>query len=265
MNEFAHNHVRVEIDSSVAVITLARPDKHNAFDLAMAQDLHAAVQRAARGAQSGAVRAIVLAAEGKVFSVGGDLAYFSGSGDRSERMRQVATALHDALELLTTASVPVVSALHGIAAGAGVGLVLAADIVLAGPHAKLRLAYTAGGLSPDCGASWILPRRVGMARAMDLALTNRAVDAIEAEKWGLVSRLTDSDDVVSEARAIARRLAAGPSEAFAATKHLLWTSLDRSFVAHLNSEAEAISRLVDSPDGREGIDAFLAKRAPTFS
>lgn len=265
MNDFADKQVRVEMDSSVALITLARPEKHNAFDHAMALDLHYAVRHVANGARGGAVRAIVLAAEGKVFSVGGDLAYFAETEDRSEPMRLVATALHDTVELLTAVPVPVVSAVHGVAAGAGVGLALAADIIVAGPDAKLRLAYTAGGLSPDCGATWILPRSVGMARAMDLALTNRAVDAVEAEKWGLISRLTDSDDVVGEALSIAKQLAAGPTEAFTATKHLMRTSQDRSFVTHLNSEAEAISRLVESPDGREGIDAFLTKRAPTFS
>ncbi|WP_109529352.1 enoyl-CoA hydratase/isomerase family protein [Nocardia aurea] len=264
MNESEHSLVRVEIASSLAVLTLARPRKFNAFDLAMARDLLDAVRQVDHLARSGAARAIVFAAEGKVFSVGGDLGYFTEGDDRGERMREVATALHHAVDILTTTPAPVVTALHGVAAGAGVGLALAGDIILAGPQAQLRLAYTAAGLSPDCGASWALIRIIGSARAMDLALTNRALDAAEAEKWGLVSRLTDSDDVTSEALTIAQQLATGSVDALATTKALLRSSLAHTLPVHLDSEADAISRLVDSPNGREGVDAFLAKRTPTF-
>lgn len=264
MDELQHDRVRLTIDAGLAEVTLARPDAGNGFDLGMASGIRDAAEAVANGAKDGSVRAAVLAGQGKVFSVGGDLAYFGGDEGRGDRMREVAGALHDALRLLATAPATVVTALHGVVAGGGIGLALVGDVVLAGPRAKFRLAYTAGGLSPDCGTSWLLPRRIGHARAMDLALTNRVVGAEEAERWGLVSRLTESDDVLGEARALAAELAAGPQEALAMTKQLLWTGLEQPFGTQLDHEAETIARLVETPDGREGIDAFLAKRAPKF-
>lgn len=264
MDELLHGRVRLRTDAGTAVLTLARPDAGNGFDLDMAHGIRDAARAVADGGRDGSVRAAVLAAEGKVFSVGGDLAHFAAAPDRGERMREVAGALHEALRLLATAPVPVVTALHGVAAGGGIGLALVGDVVLAGPRAKFRLAYTAGGLSPDCGTSWILPRRIGHARAMDLALTNRVLGAEEAERWGLVSRLTGSDEVLDEALALARELADGAHEALAMTKHLIWTGQESTFEAHLDREAETIARLVDTADAREGIDAFLTKRTPTF-
>lgn len=261
MDELLHDRVRLQTDGWIAQITLARPDAGNGFDLAMAHGIRDAAKAVAG---SDELRSVVLAAEGKVFSVGGDLAHFASVENRGQRMREVAGALHEALQLLTSAPVTVVTALHGVAAGGGIGLALAGDVVIAGPRAKFRLAYTAGGLSPDCGTTWMLPRRIGHARAIDLALTNRIVSAEEAERWGLVSRLSESDDVLGEARALAAELAAGPRDALGVTKQLLWKALERTFDDQLDVEAETIARLVETTDGREGIDAFLAKRTPTF-
>ncbi len=264
MDELLHDRVRIRIEDDVARLTLSRPDAGNGFDLDMAHSIEAGARRIADGADAGRLRAAMIDAEGKAFSVGGDLAYFAGTDDRSEAMRQVAGALHNALRLLTGAPVPVVTAVHGVAAGGGIGLALAGDVVVAGPRAKFRYAYTAGGLSPDCGTTWLVPWRIGMARAMDLALTNRIVGADEAAAWGLVSRVVDSDDVPEQALAIAHELANGSRSALATTKELLWTSAERSFGDQLDLEASSIARLVDGPDGREGVDAFLAKRIPTF-
>jgi 2-(1,2-epoxy-1,2-dihydrophenyl)acetyl-CoA isomerase len=264
MHELLHGRVGISVDASLMMLTLARPDDGNAFDLAMAQGIRDAAQQLFDAATNGHVRAAVLAADGAVFCVGGDLAYFASAHNRGDRLGQVATLLHEAIELMTSTPAPIVTALHGTAAGGGVGLALAGDVIIAGPKAKFKLAYTAVGLTPDCGASWLLPRRIGQARALDLALTNRVLSAAEAERWGLVSRVTESDNVLEEAIVTAKALASGPQEALAMTKHLLWTSMSRPLSAQLDLEAHTIARLVDSGDGHEGVDAFLAKRHARF-
>jgi 2-(1,2-epoxy-1,2-dihydrophenyl)acetyl-CoA isomerase len=141
---------------------------------------------------------------------------------------------------------------------------LSGDLVVASAKAKFRLAYTAAGLSPDCGASWLLPRRIGLARAMDLSLTNRLVTAAEAAQWGLISRLVDHDDLNGEVAAIAHGLSQGSRQALAETKRLMWAGTADLYAAQLDDEAATISRLAASPDGIEGVSAFLQKRKPDF-
>jgi 2-(1,2-epoxy-1,2-dihydrophenyl)acetyl-CoA isomerase len=264
VSDFLHDRVRYGVEDTVATMTLARPDAGNGFDLAMARAINTAAQRIAVGAHTGEIRAAVVAAEGKVFSVGGDLRHFADAKDPGDEMRHVAGGLHEALSALVNAPLPVITAVHGVAAGGGVGLALAGDIVLAGPRAKFRLAYTAGGLSPDCGTSWLLPQRIGAARALDLALTNRPVDAQEAAAWGMVSRLMDSDDVAGEAQKLAAELAGGASGALAQAKRLIRTADTRTFADSLDDEAHTITRLVTGPEASEGIDAFLTKRTPKY-
>jgi 2-(1,2-epoxy-1,2-dihydrophenyl)acetyl-CoA isomerase len=248
----------------VATATLARPEAGNSYDLLMARGIRGAAERIADGGRDGTIRAALITAEGSAFSVGGDLRYFADAADRAAAMRAVAADLHEALLCLTTAAVPVATAIHGAVGGGGIGQALAGDIVLASPEAKFRLAYTAAGLSPDCGASWILPRRIGLARALDLAMTSKVVTAPDAARWGMISRLVDGGDVIIYAKNLARTLAAGAGEALAETKRLLWSSTTTEFPAHLDREAATIVRLVEGAEGREGVDAFLAKRTPQF-
>ncbi|WP_406033171.1 enoyl-CoA hydratase-related protein [Nocardioides sp. NBC_00163] len=264
MSELINDRVRWSINGQVATVTLARPDGGNGFDLAMAEAIREAAKRVHDGSKKGTVRAAIVAAEGPAFSVGGDLQYFASSAERDKEMDKVAGAIHDALRLLAGADAPVITVVEGVAAGGGIGLALTGDIVLASPRAKFRMAYTAVGLSPDCGTSWIVPRLIGEGRALDLALTNRVVSVKEAAEWGLVSRVVE-DDVLSEAQALARSLAGGPFAALSRTKRLIRSSATASFSEHLDDEAASISALVASSDGIEGIDAFLGKREPKFT
>ncbi|MFC8009014.1 enoyl-CoA hydratase/isomerase family protein [Streptomyces cinereoruber] len=177
--ELLRDRVRWVRDGAVARIELASPGTRNALDGDMALALHEAASRLVAGAAEGSLRVAILTAQGPVFSVGGDLLWFAAAPDPSRRIAETATLLHETLHILAQVPLPVVSVLHGTVAGGGIGIALGADIVLAGDDAKLRVAYTAAGLSPDCGVSWFLARRIGQTQALDLALTNRMADAEE--------------------------------------------------------------------------------------
>lgn len=264
MTELVHDRVTWELDDGLATIILARPEAGNAFDTAMAHGLLEVATRAESGSRAGDVRAIVIAAQGSAFSVGGDLQQLGGSGDRAAEMERIAGTLHRALRLLADCEAPIISAVQGVAAGGGMGLALSADVVLAAPQAKFRMAYTAVGLSPDCGTTWVLPRVVGQARALDLALTNRVLTAEEAADWGLVSRVVH-DDLPAAAAALGQQLALGAGSALRATKRLLRSSLGSSLVEQLDREEASVTSLIVSADGVEGVDAFLGRRRPDFA
>jgi 2-(1,2-epoxy-1,2-dihydrophenyl)acetyl-CoA isomerase len=158
-----------------------------------------------------------------------------------------------------------VAAVHGSAAGGGVGLALAADLVLVGASARFVLAFTAIGLSPDSTSTWSLPRLVGLRRALDLALTNTPLSAEDAVRHGLASRVVPDDALADEARSLARSLADGPTGALGATKRLLRDALQHDLEAQAALEAASLATAAGTPDAHEGIAAFLEKRSPTFT
>jgi 2-(1,2-epoxy-1,2-dihydrophenyl)acetyl-CoA isomerase len=261
MSGLIRDRVRLEVGGPVARLTLANPDAGNALDLPMALALRDAVCRLA---DDPALRVVRLDAEGKAFCVGGDLREFGGVEDPCGHVASVAAAAHAALTGLRELTAPVVTVVQGVAAGGGLGLALVGDIVLVGSRVKLRVAYTAAGLSPDCGVSHHLARVLGPARALDLALSNRTLTAETAEAWGLVSRVVADDQLEGTAAALAQELAEGAGEALAATKRLLRDASGREWTEQLTAEAASIARLAGSADGREGVAAFLAKREPRF-
>jgi 2-(1,2-epoxy-1,2-dihydrophenyl)acetyl-CoA isomerase len=156
-----------------------------------------------------------------------------------------------------------VVAVKGTAAGAGLGLVLAADLAIAGKSSKFAPAYTGVGLTPDAGCTFLLPRAVGYKRAMELFLTNRVLDAQQALDWGIINQVVDDDSVIETAAALTARLAAGPSGAFGAVKRLL-AEAEPGWEAQLDRESRSIAARGQSAEGREGIAAFLDKRAAKF-
>ncbi|MER8073003.1 enoyl-CoA hydratase-related protein [Streptomyces sp. NPDC094034] len=253
--------IHYSCDGRVARIVLARPEAANAFDIAMAEAFATAASAAGQAVKNGA-RVVVLTAEGRIFSVGGDLSTFAGADNPVEPVRRVAGGIHAALAALAEVPVPVVGAVGGTAAGGGVGIALAPDIVLASESAKFVAAYTAAGLTPDCGTSWQLAR-AGSAVSMDLLLTNRPLGAAEAQRLGLVSRVVPAEALEKETEELVGQLSAGSRSAAVATKVLL-RAPRRDFAAHLEAEADGITRAVAGPDGREGIRAFLEKRTPLF-
>jgi 2-(1,2-epoxy-1,2-dihydrophenyl)acetyl-CoA isomerase len=255
--------LRLQREAAVAHLTLDRPTHLNTVDLAMAKALLAAARDIAHDSD---VRAVLLDGAGRSFCGGGDLKAFARIGDGlPEHLRAVTADLHAAQSLLARLDVPVVVAVHGAAAGAGLGLACLGDVVLAARSARFVFAYTAVGLSPDAGTSWALPRLIGPRRALDLALTNRVVDATEAEQIGLVTRVVPDEDLANEAAKLAGELANGPTAAFGTTKRLLRSGWDASYDDQMARESETLSASARTDDGLEGVEAFAAGRKPKFS
>jgi 2-(1,2-epoxy-1,2-dihydrophenyl)acetyl-CoA isomerase len=160
---------------------------------------------------------------------------------------------------------PLVVAVNGTAAGAGFSIAISGDLVVMAESAKLTMAYTAAGLSPDGSSTWFLPRLVGMRRAQELMLTNRRLSAAEALEWGLVNQVVPDAELAATAGALAKQLASGATRAFGTVKSLLASTFSESLETQMELEARGIAAMAGGADGREGIEAFVAKRAPKFS
>lgn len=265
MPDNIHDRITYEMVDSVARIQLAHSGAHNSLDQPMGAALRTAAERAAKDAASGDAKVVVVSAQGRVFSVGGDLGDFAAAEDRGAAVKATADGLHAGLATLRALEVPVVSVIHATAAGGGLGIALVGDIVIAAAEAKLVMAYTASGLTPDCGLTSVIPNRLTWARAMDLALTNRVLTGAEAADWGLVSRAVPAAELDDAVDAVVSSLRDGPAGAFAETKRLMAEAEDRTFADQLDHEAATISRAIGAPEGVEGVDAFLAKRKPVYA
>jgi 2-(1,2-epoxy-1,2-dihydrophenyl)acetyl-CoA isomerase len=254
--------VTVEVAGGIGRLTLNRPERLNTIDLAVAQGLDAAAQQLSH---DGGVRVILLSGEGKTFCGGGDLKSFAEiDEDLPAHLRDVTAHLHAALTALSRVDAPIIAAVRGSAAGAGLGLVCAADIVIAAASTRFAFAYSAIGLTPDGGTSWSLPRLVGLRKAQELAFTNRVIDAAEAERIGIVTTVVPDAEVGAAADDLAVRLAAAPTHALGVTKRLLRTAYDVPLEDRLAVESFELSRSAGTADGREGIAAFLDKRPPIY-
>lgn len=255
--------VLLEIADGIATLRLNRPDQGNAINEEMAADLEEA---SARMAEISGLRAVLIAGNGKNFTMGGDINLFAGTpqAELPGKLRRMIDGYHRAIDRLTSMDAPVVAAVRGAAAGGGLGLLYAADIVLASTDARFALGYSALGLTSDGGNTWFLPRMIGMRRAQELFLLNRRLTAQEALEFGLVSRLVSDDSVEAQAMAVARELAAGPTQAFGAMRRMLRQSFESSLGAQLKVEIESIVAASRSDDAREGIAAFASRRRPVF-
>jgi len=251
--------VRSELDGEVWRITLDRPEAGNALDPAMARDLAAALAD-----RPAATRAVLLLGEGERFCVGGDVRYFAGADDPGAAVGALAHDWHEVVRRLLACPVPVVAGVQGAVAGAAIGLIGACDIVVCARSTKIRPAYAGIGLSPDGGSSWALTRALGAPRALDIMLTNGALNAAEAHTFGLVSRLVEDDALRDEAIALAHQVAAGPVRAMVRTRALVRRAAVRTLDQQLDDEARLIAESAADPEGREGVRAFLDKRAADF-
>lgn len=261
MASSTHGAVRIEEHDGITNVVIDRPDAGNALDLATSLELRDAVASLSTRQD---LRVVILRSTGKRFCVGGDLVGFQQAGLDDNLCYTVAVPLHEAILGLEALPVPVIARVHGSVGGGGVGLVLAADIIVAAESAVFRTGYTGSGLSPDTGVSWELPHRAGLAAAMDLVLTNRRVSATEAVTLGLASRAVPDEDLDGEIESIVESLLVIPKQTLAETKRLLRASLSRALASHLDDEAHTIGRIGDTADARETIDAFLEKRRPSF-
>src|SRR5262249_23799967 len=200
-----------EVRDSVARITLNRPDAANALNLELSKDLmHAALQCD----EDPTIRAVVLTGTGRMFCAGGDLKSFAAQGENlSYHLKEVTTYLHAAMSRFTRMNAPIVAAVNGTAAGAGMSLALACGLVLGGESARFTMAYTRVGLTPDGSSTYFLPRIVGLKRALELTLTNRLLSAKEACEWGIVTKVVPDANLSAEADALAAQLASGATGA----------------------------------------------------
>ncbi|MFJ8111579.1 enoyl-CoA hydratase/isomerase family protein [Streptomyces sp. NPDC096132] len=242
----------------VVELRLNDPGRGNALDLRTAE----ALRDAAFEVTAHPGGAVLLRATGGSFCVGGDLRAFAGRGrETGSYVHAVASAAHAAIQALYDLPVPLVTAVRGAAAGGGVGLALVGDIVLAARSTRFRLAYTAIALTPDCGASWLLPRLVGPRRAADLILANRVLTGDDAERWGLVSRCVDDGELDETAHRTAADLAAGAGEALRAAKGLLRAGDGEDLRRHLADEARSIAALADGREAQDRMASFLAAKS----
>jgi 2-(1,2-epoxy-1,2-dihydrophenyl)acetyl-CoA isomerase len=254
--------LQLERQGAIAVLTLDRPDAANGIDLRLGHEL---MQAAIALDEDRDLRAVVLTGRGRFFCAGGDLKAFAGYGESlPERLKELTTYLHAAISRFARMAPPVIAAVNGTAAGAGMSLALACDLVVAEDSAKFTLAYTGAGLSPDGSSTWFLPRLIGDQRTRELMLLNRTLTARDAQDWGLITRVVPDGEALEGALAFARTLAEGPTRAYGAVKALLAESSTNSLEAQMEHESRAIAAMAVTEDGREGIAAFAAKRSPVF-
>jgi 2-(1,2-epoxy-1,2-dihydrophenyl)acetyl-CoA isomerase len=248
----------------VAHIRLNRPDAANGLDMAMLKGLHEVVTRV-HG--DGRVRAVLITGEGKNFCAGGDVHTFLSKGEAlPDYIRMATSYLQIVASMLMRLNAPVVSAVHGFAAGGGgMGLVCSSDFVVAGTSAKFLAGATRVAMVPDAGVSVTLTHLVGLRKAMEILMLNPVITAREALDMGLITRVVDDDKLVDEAFALARQLAAGAPAALAGTKRLLWNGLGSSVDACMPEENRMQAQLCGMADAREGLAAVIEKRAPTFT
>lgn len=255
--------IEFALANGVATITLNRPDAANALDLRMSQDLLAV---ASHCDGNPAVRAVIFTGKGKMFSAGGDVMSFAAAGDGvPEMMRNMTAFLHAAISRLMRMNAPLITAVNGTAAGAGLSMALMGDIILSAASSKFTMAYTKIGVSPDGSSTFTLPRLVGMARAKEMILLNPVYTAEEALAKGLVTAVVPDDQLMARALEIATQIASGPTAAYGEVKRLLADTFSNSLETQMEMETRAIAGLsANTRDAREGFKAFSEKRKPVF-
>jgi 2-(1,2-epoxy-1,2-dihydrophenyl)acetyl-CoA isomerase len=260
----SYEAVRLETADGVATLTLNRPDRLNSFTVAMHGEVRAALDAVEA---EPTMRCLVLTGAGRGFCAGQDLA------DRAVAPGSEALDLGASIEnyykplllRLRRFRMPTVCAVNGVAAGAGANIPFACDLVIAAKSASFIQSFSKLGLVPDCGGTWWLPRLVGPARAMGLAILGDKLPAAQAEEWGLIWRCVEDDELMPTAAAAARQLAAGPTRGYVRTREAMEAGLGLSFAAALDLERDYQRELGRTADYREGVTAFMEKRAPRFS
>jgi 2-(1,2-epoxy-1,2-dihydrophenyl)acetyl-CoA isomerase len=256
----AYETIDFKADGPIARITLNRPDRLNSFTAKMHEELRDAL------ANLGAVRVVVLTGAGRGFCAGQDLNDRAvAPGEAVDLGETVERYWNPLIRKLTGLPQPVIARVNGVAAGAGANIALACDIVVAAKSAKFIQSFSAIGLIPDSGGTWVLPRLLGQSRALGLALTGEPLPAERAAEWGLIWKAVQDESLDQEVNAIADKLACLPPLGVAAIKEMIRSSWQYSLDEELERQAGAMRRLGFTEDYREGVAAFLEKRKPKFT
>lgn len=246
---------------SITSIVLDRPEAANGMNDTLTREL----AEAAVLCDTDATKVVTLTGAGRFFCVGGDLKAMGASADPGAYVKGMADDLHRAMSIFARMDAVLITAVNGVAAGAGFPLGVSGDLALAAESASFTMAYTRAGLSPDGGSSYLLPRLVGLRRTQELMITNRVLTAAEALDWGLVTAVVPDADLGTALADLAARTATGARGSNSAVKKLLLSTYAARYEDQLDLEAQLIAECADSADGREGVGAFLGKREPEFS
>ena len=251
------------IQDRIATITFNRPDAANGLNLQLASEFaHAALLCEA----DKDLKAVILTGNGRFFCAGGDIKAMQASElGPGAGVKQIADQLHRAISILSRLDMPVIVAVNGTAAGAGFSAAVIGDMVIAAESAKFTMAYTNVGLSPDGSSSYFLPRLIGMRKTQELMFTNRVLSASEALEWGLINKVVEDEQLMQEANKLAQSFVQGAKGSNAVIKKLLLESFSNGLETQMEIEGQMIAECADSPDGKEGIAAFIDKRKPEFS
>jgi 2-(1,2-epoxy-1,2-dihydrophenyl)acetyl-CoA isomerase len=259
----AYETILFSIEDAAARLTLNRPDRLNSFTVQMHDEIRDAIDRIDADKS---VRVLFITGAGRGFCAGQDLSdrAVSPGSDGVDLGASLEERYNPLIRRLTSLEMPVICAVNGVAAGAGVNIALAADIVIAAKSAKFIQSFANIGLVPDSGGTWILPRLVGQARALGLALTGDPLPAEKAEEWGLIWKAVDDDILAEEADALVTKFAAAPTRGLAETKQAIRSTWSRTLDQQLDLERDLQRKLGKTDDYREGVDAFMNKRKPAF-
>lgn len=245
----------------IASIVLDRPEAANGMNDTLTRELAAA----AALCDTDATKVVTLTGAGRFFCAGGDLKAMAAAPSAGAYVKGIADDLHRAMSTFARMDAVLITAVNGVAAGAGFPLGVSGDLVLAGESASFTMAYTKAGLSPDGSSSYLLPRLVGLRKSQELMITNRVLSAAEALEWGLVTTVVPDAELSVTLEELAARIASGARYSNSAVKKLLLTTYASGLEDQLDYEARLIAECADSADGKEGIAAFLGKRKPEFS
>ena len=256
----AYETIEFKLESGVARLTLNRPDRLNSFTVQMHEEVADALSRL-EGA-----RVLVLTGAGRGFCAGQDLNDRAvAPGESVDLGESVEKRYNPLIRTLTSLPFPVIARVNGVAAGAGANIALACDIVIAAKSAKFIQSFASIGLIPDSGGTWVLPRLVGQARALGLALTAEPLPAEKAADWGLIWKAVDDETLDAEVNALAEKFASAPTRGLAKIKHMIRESWGHSLGEELVLQRDAMRELGASDDYREGVAAFMEKRKPRFA
>lgn len=253
--------IRLSIENGIGRLTLANGAKGNPLGPKLGREL---LEAAIILDETPGLRIVLFLAEGKNFCVGGDLGVFAREANLSAAVKHMTADYHGALAKFLRMDAPIVTAVQGAVAGAGVALAALGDIVVASSSSHYTIAYTAIGFSPDGASTFLLPRLIGIRRFQELVLTNRRVAADEAARIGLVTEVVDEAGLPARAEELAQRIAQGATRAFAATRRLLLTSFENSLETQLEWEARLLSEQCRTQDVKEGVQAAMERRLPLF-